>query len=53
MKKNIHELRLQLGKAMMSQGYGPAFSPRLEKRINALKKKINSDKSSWTPSVYG
>jgi len=53
MKKNTHELRLQLAKAMISQGYGPAFSPRLEKRINALKKKINSDKSCWIPSIHG
>lgn len=51
--ENIHDLRIQLGNAMIAQGYGPDFSPRLESRINKLKKKINSNNSAWLPSIHG
>jgi hypothetical protein len=37
MKKSTFEINTQLGQAMLSQGYGPEFSPRLEKRIQKLK----------------
>lgn len=53
MKKSIHETRLELARCMMSQGYGSRFSKRLEIRINKLKKRINSDKSAWIPSIHG
>jgi hypothetical protein len=35
-----YELSTKLGKALASQGMGNNFSPRLEKTINNLRKKI-------------
>lgn len=52
-KKNTHELRIELAKAIMSQGYGSKFSKSLESKIARLKKRINANASDWLPSTHG
>lgn len=39
-KLTISELRVQLGKCLMSQDKGPKFSQRLENKIASLKRRI-------------
>lgn len=52
MKKTTHDYRIELARALISQGCGTAFSKRLEARIKRLKIKVSQGEGVFTYNMH-